>query len=210
MDGFGPIVREENEPVFHAEWEKRLFGLAVFAMRGAGINIDEFRHAIERLEPRRYLSPYYDRWRMAIENLMVEKGVITTAELASLAEPEQAAPAAAPIASPLPRVRGAKARFKRGDRVRARNLNPQGHTRIPRYVRGKTGIVRSDYGLYVFPDTNAHHAGDYRQHVYSVEFRARELWGETAPARDTLRIDLWENYLEPAERKTASRARRTR
>src|SRR5262249_62276498 len=121
---------------------------------------------------------------------------ITAAELASLADPAQAARAPEPVANPLPRVRGPKARFKRGDRVRARNLNPQGHTRIPRYVRGKTGMVRTDYGLYVFADTNAHHSGDYRQHVYSVEFRARELWGETAPAGEPLRIDSWDDYLE--------------
>ncbi len=93
-------------------------------------------------------------------------------------------------------MRRRRARFREGDRVVARNLNPTGHTRLPRYVRGKRGVIQRDWGTYVFADSNAHHAGEREQHVYSVTFQARELWGKDAPARDSLRIDLWEDYLE--------------
>ena len=92
-------------------------------------------------------------------------------------------------------MRRGHARFHEGDRVIARNLNPSGHTRLPRYVRGKRGVIHRDWGSYVFADSNAHHAGERAQHVYSVEFEARELWGIDAPRKDTLRIDLWEDYL---------------
>jgi hypothetical protein len=90
------------------------------------------------------------------------------------------------------------AKFKAGDRVLARNMHPPGHTRIPRYVRGKRGVIERDHGVFIFPDTNAEFAGTKPQHVYSVRFTARELWGEDAPAADTLCIDLWDDYLEPA------------
>ena len=83
-----------------------------------------------------------------------------------------------------------------GQRVRARNINPLGHTRLPRYVRGKTGVVRRDHGVYTFPDTNAHFQGEKRQHVYSVQFTAGELWGESASRRDSVYLDMWDDYLE--------------
>ena len=86
--------------------------------------------------------------------------------------------------------------FKVGERVRARNLNPTGHTRLPRYARGKAGVVARDHGVYVFPDTNAHFLGEKRQHVYSVRFTARELWGDAVSTRDTVHVDLWDDYLE--------------
>ena len=88
--------------------------------------------------------------------------------------------------------------FKVGQRVRARNINPVGHTRLPRYVRGKTGTVIRDHGVYVFPDTNAHAQGEKRQHVYSVRFTARELWGADASPRDSVHLDMWDDYLERA------------
>ena len=90
------------------------------------------------------------------------------------------------------------AKFKPGDAVVARNIHPVGHTRIPRYVRGRRGIIDRDHGVFVFPDTNAELAGETPQHVYSVRFTARELWGDSAPARDVLYIDLWDDYLDPA------------
>jgi hypothetical protein len=89
------------------------------------------------------------------------------------------------------------AKFKPGDKVVARNMHPTGHTRIPRYVRGRHGIVDRDHGVFVFPDTNAELAGEKPQHVYSVRFTARELWGDDAPERDVLYIDLWDDYLDP-------------
>jgi len=90
------------------------------------------------------------------------------------------------------------ARFQPKASVRARNFHPAGHTRLPRYVRGKRGTIERDFGVFSFPDATAHGLGDKPQHVYSVGFAARELWGEQANARDSLYIDLWEDYLEPA------------
>jgi nitrile hydratase subunit beta len=200
MDGFGRVEPEGNEPVFHADWEKRVFALVNGTLRLTGANVDEFRHAIERIPPARYLaSSYYERWRQAVETLLLERGIVTREELEALPAPEFGA-AAVPAVAPsqlLTKASKPRARFKAGDRVRVRNINPAGHTRSPRYVRGKTGIVRRDYGTYVFPDTNAHRVGGDEQHVYSVEFTARELWERKD--RERLLIDLWEDYLEPAQ-----------
>jgi nitrile hydratase beta subunit len=213
MEGFGPVVREENEPVFHADWEKRMFALANVVLGQTGGNVDEFRHAIERVPAPRYLgTSYYEKWLDAAQTLLIEKGIVTREELAARgAQPP--APVQGPGRGPAASARKrARARFRAGDRVRARNLNPHGHTRLPRYVRGKRGVIRSDWGVYVYADSNAHGAGQNPQHVYCVEFAARELWGPDAPARDVVRIDLWEDYLEPdaaarTARKPPTRAR---
>jgi nitrile hydratase subunit beta len=206
MDGFGPVVREQNEPVFHADWEGRAFALASLARRAVQANFDELRHAIERIPPARYLaSSYYERWLAAAETLLVEHGLVTREELlakqdASI-DPAWIANAVA-NRGPAPvkdksGLKPARARFSKGARVRARNLNPSGHTRLPRYVRGKAGVIARDWGVFVFPDTNAHHAGTKPQHCYSVSFEARELWGKPTSSRERLYIDLWEDYLEP-------------
>ena len=206
MDGFGPVVPEKNEPVFHAEWERRMYALAGLAMRLARSNGDEFRHAIERIPPAHYLaSSYYERWLAAAETLLVERGVVTREELlakeSSSVDPALIANAVA-THGPDPvkdkqRSKSPRARYAKGARVRARNLNPVGHTRLPRYVRGKVGVIARDWGVFVFPDTNAHHAGTKPQHCYSVSFDARELWGKSADSRERVYIDLWEDYLEP-------------
>lgn len=88
-------------------------------------------------------------------------------------------------------------RFRPGDHVTVRNLNPLTHTRLPRYARGKTGTVEADRGVFCFNDTNAHGQGHKPQHVYGVRFAARDLWGEQAAARDVLYLDLFEDYIEP-------------
>jgi nitrile hydratase beta subunit len=206
MDGFGPVVPEKNEPVFHAEWERRVVGLARAVMWR--VNPDESRHAIERIPPARYLaSSYYERWLAAAETILVARGVVTREELlakqdASI-DPAWIANAVATRGpAPVKDKSGSKpprARFSKGDRVRARNMNPSGHTRLPRYVRGKAGVIARDRGVFVFPDTNAHHAGANPQHCYSVSFAAHELWGKSAKAnsRDRVFIDLWEDYLDP-------------
>lgn len=93
---------------------------------------------------------------------------------------------------------GAPPRFRPGDRVRARNVHPPGHTRLPRYARGREGVVDRDYGAFIFPDTNAHGQGKKPQHLYSVRFSARELWGDGASGRDFVYIDMWDDYLDPA------------
>ena len=198
MDGFGPIQIEKDEPVFHHEWERRMYGLALTAAR-EGRNVDEFRHAIERIPAPVYLtSSYYERWLNALMTLLVEKGRVAREELiAAGAEPIGPSQPANPFAGKSPMVRRRRPRFREGDRVVARNINPLGHTRLPRYVRGKRGVIARDWGIYTFADSNAHHAGAREQHVYSVAFAAQELWGGAAPRRDTLRIDLWEDYLQP-------------
>jgi nitrile hydratase subunit beta len=225
MDGFGAVVREADEPVFHADWERRLFGLVILAMPAVDVNIDEFRHAMERIPPGKYLaSSYYERWLAAFEILLVERGIVAREELIAKCDGalevvrEEIASAARTVGPDASKGKKApRARFVKGDRVRARNINPSGHTRVPRYVRGKRGVVARDWGVFVFPDTNAHHAGTKPQHCYSVEFEARELWGKSANRRERLRIDLWEDYLElvatdskPRRRKIAKAKRATR
>ena len=168
MDGFGPVVPEQNEPVFHADWERRAYALVSLVMGAAQVNVDEFRHAIERIPPARYLaSSYYERWIAAAETVLVEHGIATRDELLAkedaAIDPRQIANAVATHGpAPVKDKPGSKlprARFAKGDRVRARNINPSGHTRLPRYVRGKAGVIARDWGVFVFPDTNAHHAG---------------------------------------------------
>ena len=211
MDGFGKIVREENEPVFHAEWEGRAFALASLTWRMAQANGDMFRHAIERIPPTRYLaSSYFERWLAGAETLVIERGIATREELiakqGAAIDPYPIADAVPPRGpSPVKEKKASSPRFAKGDRVRARNINPAGHTRLPRYARGKVGVVARDWGVFVFPDTNAHHAGTKPQHCYSVSFDARELWGKPASSRERLYIDLWEDYLEPIASKSKPR-----
>jgi len=200
VDGFGPVVREHNEPAFHFDWERRVFAMLLMAGRAAG-NTDEFRHAIERIPaPRHVNTAYYERWIDALETLFIEKGVVSREELAARGvEPVTVSQTANPFQGAPSKSSRPQARFHVGDRVIARNLNPAGHTRLARYVRAKRGVIRHDWGVYVFPDSNAHGGGPRAQHVYSVAFKARELWGDDANPRDTILVDLWEDYLIAAE-----------
>jgi nitrile hydratase beta subunit len=173
-------------------------------------NLDNDRHALERMPPAEYLRmSYYERWVNRLESQAVTHGLVTKAEMESgKAAPGSAKATPALTASMSSRFlnRGiASSRdpnvrplFEVGQRVRARNMNPIGHTRLPRYSRGKTGIIWRDHGVYIFPDTNAHFQGEKRQHVYSVRFTARELWGEAASPRDSVNLDMWDDYLERA------------
>ena len=157
-----------------------------------------FRHAVERIPAPVYLaSSYYERWLIAMMTSLVEQGHLTSEELMSRGA-DPVAPAY-PVGhfdgrSAVPARK--KARFAHRDRVVARNINYRGHTRLPRYVRGKRGVIDRDWGVYAFPDSSEHDGGERMQHVYSVAFEARELWGGIVPRRDTLRIDLWEDYLD--------------
>jgi nitrile hydratase beta subunit len=215
MQGFGPVEREDNEPVFHAEWEAAVLVM----MRAAGsrgiFNIDEFRHGIERMPPAEYLrASYYEKWLDGITRLLIEKGVVGADELAErraffASRPD--APASAALPGPPPsrvpwnpnwvqdciRETGATPRFAPGDPVRTREMHPHGHTRLPRYARGKRGVIHRCHGVHVFPDTNAHGQGEQPQPLYSVQFDARELWGESAEPNQVVHIDLWESYLLP-------------
>lgn len=210
MQDMGPVAFEKNEPVFHEPWEGRVFALNVAMGAWRKWNIDASRHGIERLDPSDYLRmSYYEKWFTRLLALLLESGLITPAELGS-GRPASGAAKLAPaltvdhVAESLgkggPTSRNAPAAplFRVGQAVRARNLHPVGHTRLPRYVRGRQGVIDRDHGVYVFPDTNAHFLGEKPQHVYSVRFAARELWGPEASPRDAVYVDLWDDYLEPA------------
>jgi nitrile hydratase beta subunit len=152
---------------------------------------------------------YYERWFKVLVALAVKHGLVTAAEVES-GMPATGSPKATPplhAAGILPVLttgavsnRDVKVatQFKVSQRVRTRNINPTGHTRLPRYARGKVGTIERDYGVFVFPDTNAEFRGEKPQHVYSVRFAARELWGEQAKPQDAVYLDLWDDYLEPA------------
>ena len=210
MHGMGAIHAEHNEPVFHEPWEGRAFGL-LFAMGAFGKwSLDALRHQIELIPPADYLRMrYYEKWVAAYTELMIKAALVSRAEVES-GIPAQGSPRRKPaltaaevpamIASGAPASRNVPAapHFQVGQRVRARNMHPAGHTRLPRYVRAKLGTIERDHGVFVFPDANAHGLGEKPQHVYSVRFTARELWGEQAAARDSVYLDMWDDYLEPA------------
>ncbi len=208
MTCFGPIVREVNEPVFHTPWERRMFGMTILAL-GSIANLDEFRHGIERMDPVYYLSSsYYEHWLTSWEALSVEKGIVTSVELTTGVATGKAIPAKPPFppeavprivkrGGPSDRTTGRLApQFQPGDRVKAKNLNSAGHTRLPRYVRGKAGVIDRVHGTFVYPDSNAHGGGEQPQPLYCVRFDATELWGPSTSGKDRLYIDLWEDYLE--------------
>jgi nitrile hydratase len=210
LQDMGPVQYEREEPVFHAPWEGRIYGIDR-ALRTIGKwNLDAWRHQIELLPPAEYFRlSYYERWLAVNEQLAVKHGLITAKEL-ERGVPDADSPKMAPaltakiaaerLGRGIPSSVDAKIRprFKVGQRIRARNMNPTGHTRLPRYARGKLGIITLDHGVYLFPDANAHFQGEHRQHVYSVRFAARELWGANASPNDAVHLDMWDDYLEHA------------
>jgi len=210
MHGMGRVEYEQNEPVFHAPWEGRAFALNLAAAAWRKWSLDAFRYQIELLSPVEYLRmSYYEKWFTAVTERLVESGLVTRAEVESGKPAPGTAKAVPPLtAGHVPSMlrTGALAvrdvavapRFHAGQLVRTRNINPTGHTRLPRYARDQQGTVGRDHGVYVFPDTSAHSPGEKPQHVYSVRFTARELWGEQASPRDAVYLDLWDDYLEPA------------
>lgn len=208
--GFGPVKPEPNEPPFHAEWEKRAFALTV-AMGATGEwNIDESRFSRESLPPAEYLAKtYYELWFAGLERLLAQRGLVSPAEveagrLIEPAKPVKRTMHAADVArtlgrgGPVSRAAAQPARFKLGERVRAKNMHPLTHTRLPRYVRGHVGVVERIHGCHVFPDTNAKGEGEQPQWLYAVCFDARELWGADADPSVKVSIDAFEPYLEPA------------
>lgn len=224
MEGFGPVPVEANEPVFHQDWEPRV--MAVRSLMGfwRKWNIDAGRHSIETLPPADYLGfSYYEKWLAGLVNLMVETGLVTADEIANghAAPHSPGAPKATPpvdaaaLLEFLPRGRpsardiDAAPIFAIGDRVRTKSHMHSGHTRLPRYVRGRVGEIILHHGAHVFPDVSAKLTGDDPQHLYTVRFSARELWGDDAVPdampdamphampHDTVTTDLWESYLAP-------------
>lgn len=217
MHGFGPVHPKPSEPVFHAAWERRTFALTLAADAWRRWNLDMSRYAREQMPPAEYLSAtYYERWLFGLEKLLVEHGFLTADQLRGdsiggdiddqgrRVELGTDTPTVADVQLFLRhRLRtrrndAVRSRFKRGDGVTARNLNPAGHTRLPRYVRGRRGIVDSDHGVFVYPDTNALGLGESPQHLYSIRFAACELWGPEASPHDSVFVDLWDDYLDPA------------
>ena len=198
MDGFGPVEVEANEPVFHQPWERVVFGLVVAMSAQRLSNTHTFRHAIERMDPAHYRgSPYYEHWLTALATLLVEKGVVTRAELEGkaggqvpLSQPLRSVPAVGSTAS------AAAPRFAVGSAVVVRNLHPHGHTRCPRYVRGKRGVVTRVDGAFPLPDVAAHAGERCEQYTYNVRFGGHELWGDMADTATAVYVDLWESYLE--------------
>jgi nitrile hydratase beta subunit len=210
MMGFGPVEAEPDEPWFHAPWERRAFGLTL-AMGATGAwNLDASRHARESLPPAEYLSStYYEIWTKGLERLVLRSGLVTDDELRlgrALAPP--APVKRVPRAEEVPgilanggrydRESGEPARFAVGDQIVTRNMHPLGHTRLPRYARGKRGVIERVHGCHVFPDSNAHGRSEDPQWLYTVRFTGPELWGKEADPTLAVSIDAWESYLEPA------------
>jgi nitrile hydratase beta subunit len=209
MDGFGKVVKEENEPPFHAPWEGRVLGMQR-AMGYAGAwHIDHSRFAQEKLPPVTYLSAsYYQRWALAMEKNVIERGYATPEELESghaqtpgKSLPRKLTPdviSAGMSRSSFYRQQQGPQKFKPGDRVRTANIHPATHTRLPRYARDKVGVVEMCHGCHMYPDSVATDKGDNPQWLYTVVFDGRELWGPDADPTLKISIDAFEPYLEPA------------
>ncbi len=209
--GFGPIAPEKDEPLFHAPWEPRALALTLCAGGMGQWSIDESRHARESLPPADYLaSSYYEIWTKGLETLLLRHGFVTADELKAGTPLTPSAPAkrkllAADVAAalarggPTNRDKNGAPRYNVGDRVRTIVIHPSGHTRLPRYARGKVGTIELLHGAHVFPDTSAHGKGEQPDWLYTVAFDARELWGRDADPASTVSIDAWEGYLEPVD-----------
>jgi nitrile hydratase subunit beta len=209
--GWGPVhPPRRDEPVFDEPWQGRAFALAILSSRIAcgGINTDAFRHALERLDRAAYLDDgYYGRWLNAGELMLTERSILAPGAIEARARhlrgehveeppiPEPARPDYAPAAEGSLRTVDTAPAFTVGERVRAKDISPSGHTRLPGYIRGHIGVVELIQPAAVLPDTNAHFLGENPQHVYSVRFDSRELWGVGAEPF-ALTAELYESYLE--------------
>jgi nitrile hydratase len=201
MSGFGAIEVERDEPVFHEPWEARAFAMNVLSIGLFGwYNADEYRHAIERMDPVHYLAAtYYERVLTGVATLLVEKGLVDPADLQRRAGGPfpLGRPAVANLESP-----GSgrdEPRFEVGDEVVVRDMHRPGHTRAPRYCRGKRGTVLHVAPPFKFPDDSAHGGPLRKEHTYHVEFQADRLWADEPRPGETVVVDLWETYLEKAE-----------
>jgi nitrile hydratase len=217
VDGLGPVVVEEDEPVFHSDWEKAAFALFPYNFRAGAFNLDQFRFGMEQIPPAEYLSSrYYEHWLHSVEHYLTRSGVVDPAELETRAgyyrahpdaalphndDPELVAFADAAVGAGLSarRETDTAPRFAVGDRVRVRAEAPFGHTRRARYIRGHVGVIEAARGAFIYPDAAGNGAGEDPQHVYTVLFTAAELWGQdNAEANATSTFDVWEPYLERA------------
>lgn len=210
MHGFGTVEPEPDEPPFHAEWEKRAFALTLAMGAPGGWNLDMSRFARESLPPAEYLaSSYYEIWLAGLEKLMAQRGLVTPDEIEAGKPLHPARPVPRVLSpddvskvlyrgAPTGREPHAPAKFAAGERVRAKNIHPLTHTRLPRYVRGHVGSIALVHGCHVFPDSHALGEGENPQWLYTVRFEGRELWGENADPTVSVSVDAWEPYLEKA------------
>ncbi|WP_127108035.1 nitrile hydratase subunit beta [Pararhodobacter zhoushanensis] len=207
--GFGAVAPEANELLFHADWEARALGVVLACGALGKWTLDESRHARESLPPVvYYASSYYEIWTRALEVLLQRHDLLTAEELADgqaqTQDPHpkrlspQAVPGALARGGPCDRPVATAPLFAPGDRVRCRNAHPRGHTRVPTYLAGHTGVVESEHGGFVLPDTNAHGQGEQPQRLYTVVFDGAEVWGPDSEPGLTISADLWEGYLERA------------
>lgn len=209
--GFGPVRPEPNEPVFHAEWERRAFAVTLAMAKPGGWNIDMSRFAREDRPSADYLSrSYYQIWLVGLERLMLERDLLRPGEIEAGHPLGSPAPISGPLAAadvdavlrrggPTERKAATPARFKIGDRVRMKDIHPATHTRLPQYVRGHVGVIELMHGCHVFPDTNAMGHGEQPHWLYTVTFDGTDLWPDVADQRSRVSVDAWEPYLEPAD-----------
>jgi nitrile hydratase subunit beta len=206
--GFGPVEPEPNEPVFHADWEKRAFALTLAMARPGQWNIDASRFARENRDPAEYLSmSYYQLWFAALETMLKERDLVAEDEVEAGHSLHMPKPAPNVLScadvlkvlhrgGPTERETNTQAAFKAGDKVRAKNINPLTHTRLPRYVRGHVGVVDRVVGFQVFPDSNAQGKGEDPKWLYTVRFDGSELFGPEGDPTVKVSVDAWEPYLE--------------
>jgi len=210
MQCYGAVTSEKDEPVFHGDWEKRALAMTVGMGFAGQWNLDISRFARESLPPEFYLSKsYYQIWIHGLQNLMLERGMVTENELATgkmEAHPldvkrvvsGEEMPAALAAGGPVARDPQGPPSFSVGDQVKTINAHPQGHTRLPRYARGKSGQIIAIHGCHVFPDSNARGEGENPQWLYAVQFDAQALFGLDVEAGNTVVVDCWEPYFERA------------
>lgn len=216
-DGLGPVITEENEPVFRAEWEKAAFAMFAPSFRAGLFGVDEFRHGIEKMDPAEYLlSNYYEHWAHTVEHYAEKRGLIDPAELEERIRyyrdnpdaplPDRKDPelmefieVAVKQGAPANRESDKVAQFKIGDRVTIKTDSPAGHTRRARYIRGRTGEITHAHGTFIYPDSAGNGNGDAPEHLYTVRFTSAELWGpDVADPNGSSYFDVWEPYLIPA------------
>ena len=208
--GHGRVAANDSEPPFHEEWEARMCGIARAIARPRDWNIDKFRFTREQLQPVEYLTrPYFDQWYSCYAAMLLGSGLVTVEELAAGRSAQPPAASLEPMrAEDVPRARTQTARFDRpyagqprfaeGERVRAAAMGSPGHTRLPRYVRGRIGVVRRVHGAHIVPDENAE-GRPLAVPLYTVAFVLAELFPERFGSGDKVNLDLWERYLERIE-----------
>lgn len=209
MHGFGKVEPEPNEPPFHADWEERVLAMQRAMRFTDAWNIDMSRDALERIPPKLYLaSSYYERWILGMQRSALEKGLIDADEIAAGHALRPGKPVARVMTKKdigaiarrgsFSRPARQPARFKAGDRVRTKNINPPTHTRLPRYARNREGVIEAVRGCHVFPDSVTTGGGENPQWLYTVVFDGRQLWGAGADPTLRVSVEAFEPYLEPA------------